>query len=345
MERLEGAAVPLAGPITYLMRRAEPLSLPARYVGALGLVGAAFAGRLVLGNWIGPDQLPFLFFFPAVLTAGVVLASGSGYLAAGASAVCSVYFLAPAGRIEVDSVQGLVQIASFVVAACVCACVTESLTNALRARERAERAKRLALEEFRHRTRNDLQSLVSLLMLRARRAGPEAQAALREAAHHALGLARVHGRLTASALGDEPLVDTRAFLCGLVDDIARGAAGDGLRPVALSVDAESHPLSTERAVQLGLVVNECVANALKYAFPDIDQSGEVRVRFSRDGTMFVLTIADDGIGIQHGAAGGLGTRLLRSLGAQLRGTFTRGPASGDFGTICLLRFPAAEPGA
>ncbi len=344
--------MPLARPIESLMRRADPLTLPARYGAALGLVGVAFVLRLALGVVLDEGALPFLTFFPAILAASAVLASGAGYVAAAASAVAGAFFMLPEGRIAIDSAQGLLSLAAFVAAACLCACVCESLANALRARDVAERGRRLALEEFRHRTRNDLQSLTSLLLLRARRASPETRAALREAAGHALGLAKIHSRLTQAAVPNcVPRVDTRAFLHGLCSDLAASASADGLRPVALDVEAESHLLTNERAVTVGLVVNEAVTNALKYAWPSAEHSGRVRVSFSRDGGQFVLVVEDDGVGMaalsatQGVGTDGLGTRLLRALAAQLRGTFTRGPAHGDFGTLCLLRFPAAEPGS
>jgi anti-sigma regulatory factor (Ser/Thr protein kinase) len=72
--------------------------------------------------------------------------------------------------------------------------------------------------------------------------------------------------------------------------------GEGLRPVALAAEAEMHPLDGERAVQLGLMLNEAVTNALNYAFPE-ERAGAVRVRSAREGGAFVLTVADDGIGL------------------------------------------------
>jgi two-component sensor histidine kinase len=105
-------------------------------------------------------------------------------------------------------------------------------------------------------------------------------------------------------------------------------------------------------VQLGLVLNETVTNALKYAFPE-GRAGTVRVRFVREGEDFVLTVADDGIGLpQEGdvterrprRGSGLGTRLLSALAAQLRGTFTRRPGENGVGTVAELRFPVKAPG-
>jgi two-component sensor histidine kinase len=101
-----------------------------------------------------------------------------------------------------------------------------------------------------------------------------------------------------------------------------------------------------------------VTNALKHAFPE-ERAGTVRVRFAREGAEFVLTVADDGIGLPRDgevaggagpprprspSGGGLGTRLLGALAAQLRGTFRRLPGEGGVGTVAELRFPVQAPG-
>jgi two-component sensor histidine kinase len=77
----------------------------------------------------------------------------------------------------------------------------------------------------------------------------------------------------------------------------------------------------------------------------------VHVQFRRDGREFVLSVEDDGIGVpQEGEldrappavpprGSGLGTRLLRALAAQLRGSFTRGAGPDGTGTVAELRFP------
>ena len=218
----------------------------------------------------------------------------------------------------------------------------------------SERSRGLLLHEFRHRTRNDLASLAALLLLRARKSPSEAaRDGLREAADYAIVLVRVHTRL-APAPGmdqDATTVDTRAFIGGLCADLERVLAGDGLRPVALVIEAEAHPLDTARGVQLGLVLNEAITNSLKYGFPD-DRPGTVRVRFCREGTNFVLSVVDDGVGLTEDEdlasaprqGTGLGTRLLRALAAQLRGAFTRHPADEGSGTVSELRFPVETPG-
>ena len=152
-------------------------------------------------------------------------------------------------------------------------------------------------------------------------------------------------------------MDTKDFVEGLCRDLDRALSGGELRPVALIARSESHTLDAERAVHLGLVLNELVTNAVKYAFPD-NGAGTVRVRFARDGDGFLLAVSDDGVGLppDEGPAAaqragkrplgtGLGTRLLQGLAAQLRGTLSRRRGEGGAGTLAELRFPVAEPGA
>lgn len=104
-------------------------------------------------------------------------------------------------------------------------------------------------------------------------------------------------------------VDTSEFIASLCDDLS--AALIGLRPITLVVDAESHLMPQERAVPVGLIMNELLTNALKYAFPD-ERSGTVKVRFWRDQDSFCLRVHDDGVGMtfkRTPRGSGLGQRL------------------------------------
>lgn len=347
--------MPLAAMIGRIRSRTVSLPRLAQHGAAVGLVAAAIGLRHVTGP-LWPMGVSYMLLLGSVLCAASLFGRGAGYVAVVASGLSAAWTLPPSGSLFVANWQHGATLGVFLVIASAMVLVLETmhhamarLRNALADLRRAEAGRVLLLHEFRHRSRNDLQSLVGLLLLRARGAPPEARVALREAADHALGLARVHTRLVAAARGDAgAVVDTAEFVLGLCDDLARGAAGDGLRPVALVAEAESHSLSTERAVHTGLVLNECVANALKYAFPS-DQAGKVAVTFRRDGLEFELVVADDGCGLAAPRcpnalpSTGLGTRMLRALGAQLRGSFKRGP--GEYGgTVCVLRFPVPEPG-
>ena len=94
--------------------------------------------------------------------------------------------------------------------------------------------------------------------------------------------------------------------------------------------ADPVAVETDRAVALGLIVNELVTNALKYAYP-AGRPGEVRVSFGqRDGAGLALVVEDDGAGYPaDGAApqgSGLGNVIVSAMARTARGTVTRDPA-------------------
>lgn len=339
----------------------------AKYAAACGIVLAMLPLAFTLEGFVPAGYL-FLPFLAAILVAGSLFNHGSGFVATAMSGLLAAwFFLPPVGSLAAhDQGDGLALVMFMAVGAAMAA-VIEALHRAVVRTRRAhaelmhsERQRRLLLNEFRHRTRNDLQSLAALLLLRARSAPSQAAAdGLREAAEHARALARAHAWLAHGDIGEGEVparVDTKEFIEGFCRDLGKALLSGELRPVALIATAEPHALDSERAVHLGLAMNELVTNALKYAFPD-DSSGTVRVRFAREGESFVLSVADDGVGMAEDQAPvppqvekrarsgtGLGTRLLQGLAAQLRGTLSRHEGGGGAGTLAELRFPVAGPG-
>jgi two-component sensor histidine kinase len=111
------------------------------------------------------------------------------------------------------------------------------------------------------------------------------------------------------------------------------------------VKAESHPIPLTQAVSVGLIINELLVNALKYAFPD-DCEGRVLVTFMRTDQEYCLAVSDNGVGIpaardstsSHPSTG-LGQRLIRAFVAQLGGRLKIEPrAPGTRAQVC---FPVA----
>ena len=354
--------MPLEPHFSALVSRTRTMPTVLRYASTIAMVLAIGLFR----RWAEPVLIgsdPLLIFILAVLLAAALCDHGCGLLAVALTALLDAWlFMKPVDRLLLERGADLVTLGLYVSVGCILAVTVECLHRALAGQKqanaelaRSERARTLLLQEFRHRTRNDLGSLVGLLHLRARAAPSEAvREGLREAAQHAMALARVHTRLAAAESEDAAQVDMREFVLGLCTDLDGLYAAEGLRPIALIGEAEAHVLDTERAVQLGLVLNETVTNALKYAFPE-GRAGQVRVRFRREAGEFVLSVADDGIGLPPEAdldhappsppplGAGLGTRLLRALAAQLRGSFTRQPGRTGSGTEAELRFPVLSP--
>jgi two-component sensor histidine kinase len=152
-------------------------------------------------------------------------------------------------------------------------------------------------------------------------------------------LGRVHDRLTH---GDgAAVVDLKTFLGDLCNDLRTSLAG--LRPVAVRVELESHVRPMEQAVPLGLILNELLTNALKYAFPG-EREGTISVRLERCGDELCLVVADDGVGLAStdggggGAPAGMGQRLVRSLTQQLGGRVSIDSRPGE-GTRCTVHVP------
>lgn len=343
------------------MARTRALPVWARFGSATLLVLAATAARIVLFGW-GPGS-PYLTFLPAVVLAAALFDRGAGYWAVALSVTLGDWlFMEPFGSLHItrpeDTTAALLFFGSALLTAFLVQELHLALSQMIEQRDRAvEKGQQLAhanaelslaLRETVHRIGNDLQTLAATLRLQAN-ATSEAAAreALREAEGRTRALARLNARLT-PLHGEQSALDSRAFLSEVASDLKEALVG--LRPIAVEVAAEARDLPRARAVQVGLIANELVTNALKYAFPD-DRAGTVCIRFWREDEEFVLAVEDDGIGLPDADAvpkgSGLGRRLVRALAAQLGGRLgTWPPADGGPGTVCEVRFPVeAGPAA
>ena len=101
-------------------------------------------------------------------------------------------------------------------------------------------------------------------------------------------------------------------------------------------------MPVDTAIPLGMVVNELVTNAVKYAYP-YPTAGVISVQLTRVDQGIRLIVADDGDGLSEEAlraSNGLGMRLVRSLVAQVDGELVvRGPP----GTVFEISLAAVQP--
>jgi two-component sensor histidine kinase len=112
--------------------------------------------------------------------------------------------------------------------------------------------------------------------------------------------------------------------------------------ITLDCAADHAALPRDRAVSIGLIVNELVTNAAKHAFGD-REGGAINVRFEARPTGWRLTVADNGAGMPEGArrkngGGGLGQRLIEGFARQARGTIRT--ESGSDGTVMTVELEA-----
>ena len=192
-------------------------------------------------------------------------------------------------------------------------------------RQRADARLRTALErqeflarEMSHRVKNGLAVVRSMLALQSKATEDEkVRRALLDAQSRIDAVAQVHDQLWRQPeLG---FVDVREFTAALCANL-RGALGDQF----LRVDVPPMLLEADRAIPLGLLVTELVTNAAKYAYPD--GRGEIRVSVVPEAEGFVLSVADDGVGLPADfdfdatSRTSLGMRIVKSLGNQLGAT-------------------------
>lgn len=206
--------------------------------------------------------------------------------------------------------------------------------------------KQTLMQEIHHRVKNNLQLISSLLSWQRRGATEPGTLEALDASRARVGsMALIHEYLYLSE--NIAHIDCREYLGKLLGFLARSYNAEGR--VRLHAELAAVRLSTKQTVPLGLIVNELVSNAFKYAFPQPGPADQVWVDFAEDGAAGCrLTVRDNGVGLPPALlaaapppAGGrtsLGLQLVRLLTKQLGGTF-EAAASPERGGQFTLTFP------
>jgi two-component sensor histidine kinase len=290
------------------------------------LCTAAAAVARVLVDIFAPGAGPFALGYPAVLVAALFARWQSGAIAALLSVAHAWYFLLPpvnsfTGKPPEDWPRLLVIVIAYVIMISVAELFRRAVRQAATERDRQIAERDLFLEEFDHRVKNNFTLVASLLEMQRRRAGEgETGDALANALSRVESIARAHRHLYrgASAPGE---VDMAAYIHELCTALAEALFLRGA--ITLDCEADHAALPRDRAVSIGLIVNELVTNAAKHAFGD-REGGAIHVHFEAMPTGWRLTVADNGSGMpeemrRDGRQGGLGQRLVEGFVRQARG--------------------------
>jgi two-component sensor histidine kinase len=176
-----------------------------------------------------------------------------------------------------------------------------------------------------------------LIEARSHKSG-EGRAALERVSHRITALGQLYSTLSKADTVED--VDAATYLDELCRDLIESVHKEGDTSIALKTDIASELLPTDRAIAIGLIVNELVTNAVKYAFPG-GTKGTVMVTLKRLPEQLRLTVADDGQGLNPKRAdSGLGGRLVDGFAQQLGGQVER--RSGSQGTTVHLILPLRE---
>ena len=199
--------------------------------------------------------------------------------------------------------------------------------------------KDMLLRELQHRVRNNLQMVVALIRLEARQ----------HRRGNAVDFDRLARRIDAlsilyTSLSEKPEdshIDLAIYVGKIANAVMEGHGPDGVR---LELKLESCIVPMRSAMSVGLVVNELITNAFKYAFA-AKGGGIITVRCERKGTLCVVSVEDDGAGLPQGVSwpvpGKIGDLMVKSFRENTRGEFRAVSAPGK-GVAATISFEAAE---
>lgn len=189
----------------------------------------------------------------------------------------------------------------------------------------------MLLRELQHRMKNNLQIIVSFLALQRRQsASEEARERIAAVMDRVLAIGLAHDQL--SFKDSASSVDMRDYLKALCANI------DPHRPeVSIEVDVDLASIPLDRAVPIGLIVNELLTNSIKYAFDAEGGIINVVFRVNEGIGEAEISVRDNGRGMGDARPGAFGLRLVESLAGQLGGKLSRDGV--PKGTLTTLRFP------
>jgi two-component sensor histidine kinase len=275
-------------------------------------------------------SLPGLFFlFIGIFASSIAFGSGAGIYATLLGAA-SAYITFHHVYIPTPHIASLLV---YTAVGVIIAVLSDALRSAFERTINAERAAQMLLQELQHRTQNMLSTTVSLLELQAR---SSRDATVREALDSAVARVRLQADVQRhlDPAGNQA-VDVEEYLariCGYHDEALRG-----VRPITIACHLQPLTLPPAKALALGLITNELITNALKYAFV-AGSPGRIDVSVGRASPdLIALVVKDNGSGCPGDAPDGLGTRLIRQLVREHGGSLDRVDAAPGCAVTVTIR--------
>ncbi len=219
------------------------------------------------------------------------------------------------------------------------------VTKRLRAEEKLKTAlaeKETLLREIHHRVKNNLAIVSSLLSMQERISKDErVQAAFQNSQARLRAMAAIHEQLYRS--DSLARIDMSKYISGMVKDLRKAYA---TFDVAMQVDVQGVFLDIDQTIPCGLILNELLTNALKYAFPaarDPALQRSIRLEMHPQDACYTLQVSDNGCGLPAGldiaASRSLGLKLVNQLVHQLQGQLQVESAP-QRGVMYRISFPA-----
>lgn len=176
-------------------------------------------------------------------------------------------------------------------------CTARDITDRKKAEERIKASleeKEILLKEIHHRVKNNMQVVVSLLKTQSSQVSDEnIIKILEESQNRISAMSLIHELLYQDK--DFSEINLRSFIGRLVGNLKYFYKVDN-KLIEVIINSEEVFLGIDLAVPCGLIINELVSNAFKYAFPG-GASGWVEILMKKDENEVLLMISDNGIGL------------------------------------------------
>jgi len=207
----------------------------------------------------------------------------------------------------------------------------------------ALKEKDILLKEIHHRVKNNLQFISSLLALQSDHVqDSKALDALQEGQDRVQSMALIHQNL----YQDDNLtgVDVQDYFVKLIQNLFDSY---NIHPerIKLDLNIQALDLDVDSVIPIGLIVNELVSNSLKYAFPEKRQ-GQITVSLSEQENELVLTVEDDGIGMDENIMNNLGAsfgyKLIEVFKDQLKAEMNLSSDNGTKVEMIIRQFTKAK---
>ncbi len=189
----------------------------------------------------------------------------------------------------------------------------QSLEELLHEKDRLLEEKEWLLKEIHHRVKNNLQIVMSLLNYPVcLYENDAALVVIRENQHRVYAMSLIHQKLYQSE--NVALIDIPVYISELVDYLR---SSFDTRHIRFELDLALVKLDVAQTVPMGLILNEAVTNAIKYAFPG-NRGGLIAVTLQQTGSHHLqLIIKDNGVGLPAGMdineTDSLGMSLMQGL--------------------------------
>jgi two-component sensor histidine kinase len=197
------------------------------------------------------------------------------------------------------------------------------------------------LREVHHRVKNNLQTIVSLLESQSIYLQNEALQAIQESQNRIYAMSLIHQKLyhnenISSVNIADYLPELVQYLCDSYNVRSR---------ITWTLNLQGIELDVSQAIPIGLIVNEAITNAIKYAFPQPQSGDSISICFSLEKNIYAkLLIADNGIGIApeiiNSKIQGLGLKLIRGLAKDISADVE---LHADNGTSITMAFEVSRP--